>query len=117
MNPAHPAYTGHVLHCSQDATELLVNGGRGNVNDVFGRLMRKGLAGGRKRRGSKALSRPSHGAAQAASVFSILESDSSARDCENRLMELFDFECYDVISKFLKNREVVVWCAAMPKKV
>jgi pre-mRNA-splicing helicase BRR2 len=53
---------------------------------------------------------PLTAAAKAASVFSILESDSSARDCENRLIELLDFESYDIISKFLKNRDIVVWC-------
>jgi len=56
---------------------------------------------------------PLTAAAKATSVMTILESDSSARDCENQLMELFDYESYQVISKFLKNRVVIVWCTKL----
>ena len=56
---------------------------------------------------------PVTAADKAASVITILGSDSSARDCENQLMELFDYESYHVIAKFLKNREVVVWCTKL----
>jgi pre-mRNA-splicing helicase BRR2 len=62
---------------------------------------------------SEIYSDPVTAADKAASVISILGSDSSARDCENQLMELFDYESYHVIAKFLKNREVIVWCTKL----
>lgn len=48
-------------------------------------------------------------------VMSILGSESSLRDCENQLMELFDYQSFDVITKFLKNRDVVVWCTKLAR--
>lgn len=56
---------------------------------------------------------PVTAADKAASVLSILGSESGLRDCENQLMELFDYESFDVIKKFLKNRDVVVWCTKL----
>ncbi|KAF8491330.1 Sec63-domain-containing protein [Russula emetica] len=48
-------------------------------------------------------------------VMSILGSESNLRDCENQLMELFDYQSFDVITKFLKNRDVVVWCTKLAR--
>ena len=48
-------------------------------------------------------------------VLSILGSESNLRDCENQLMELFDYQSFDVITKFLKNRDVVVWCTKLAR--
>jgi len=48
-------------------------------------------------------------------VLSILGSESSLRDCENQLIELFDYQSFDVITKFLKNRDVVVWCTKLAR--
>ena len=48
-------------------------------------------------------------------VLSILGSESGLRDCENQLMELFDYQSYNVITKFLKNRDVVVWCTKLAR--
>ncbi|KAJ3514868.1 hypothetical protein NLJ89_g2119 [Agrocybe chaxingu] len=56
---------------------------------------------------------PLTAADKAASVLSILGSESSARDCENQLMELFDYQSFHITAKFLKNREVVVWCTKL----
>jgi len=50
-----------------------------------------------------------------AAALSILGSESSLRDCENQLMELFDYQSFDVITKFLKNRDVVVWCTKLAR--
>ena len=50
-----------------------------------------------------------------ASVLTILGSESNLRDCENQLMELFDYQSFDVITKFLKNRDVVVWCTKLAR--
>lgn len=56
---------------------------------------------------------PVTAADKAASVLSILGSESSLRDCENQLMELFDYQSFHVITKFLKNRDVIVWCTKL----
>ncbi|KAH9029423.1 putative RNA helicase [Lactarius pseudohatsudake] len=50
-----------------------------------------------------------------ASVLTVLGSESNLRDCENQLMELFDYQSFDVITKFLKNRDVVVWCTKLAR--
>ncbi|KAI0280130.1 Sec63-domain-containing protein [Russula aff. rugulosa BPL654] len=44
-----------------------------------------------------------------------LVGESNLRDCENQLMELFDYQSFDVITKFLKNRDVVVWCTKLAR--
>jgi pre-mRNA-splicing helicase BRR2 len=56
---------------------------------------------------------PVTAADKAASVLSILSSESSARDCENQLIELFDPQSFHVTAKFLKNRDIVVWCTKL----
>ena len=48
-------------------------------------------------------------------VLSVLGSESNLRDCENQLMELFDYQSFEVITKFLKNRDVVVWCTKLAR--
>ncbi|TFY80397.1 hypothetical protein EWM64_g3621 [Hericium alpestre] len=58
---------------------------------------------------------PVTAAHKAASVLSILGSESSLRDCENQLMGLFDYQSFDVITRFLKNREVIVWCTKLAR--
>lgn len=50
---------------------------------------------------------------KATTVLSILGSESSLRDCENQLMELFEYQSFELITKFLKNREVIVWCTKL----
>ena len=52
---------------------------------------------------------------KAAAVLSILGSESSLRDCENQMMELFEYQSFHVITKFLKNRDVVVWCTKLTR--
>lgn len=56
---------------------------------------------------------PVTAADKAAAVLSILGSESNLRDCENQLMELFDYQSFHVITKFLKNRDVIVWCTKL----
>jgi pre-mRNA-splicing helicase BRR2 len=50
---------------------------------------------------------------KASAVLSILGSESGLRDCENQLMELFDYQSFHIITKFLKNRDVIVWCTKL----
>lgn len=56
---------------------------------------------------------PVTAAEKTSAVLSILGSESSLRDCENHLMELFEYQSFHIITKFLKNRDVVVWCTKM----
>ncbi|KAG7088489.1 hypothetical protein E1B28_012477 [Marasmius oreades] len=56
---------------------------------------------------------PVTAADKAASVLSILGSESSLRDCENQLMELFDYQSFHITTKFLKNKDVIVWCTKL----
>lgn len=56
---------------------------------------------------------PVTAADKASSVLNILGSESSARDCENQLMELFDYQSFHITAKFLKNRDVIVWCTKL----
>lgn len=56
---------------------------------------------------------PVTAADKASAVLSILGSESNLRDCENQLMELFDYQSFHVITKFLKNRDVIVWCTKL----
>ncbi|KAI0062804.1 Sec63-domain-containing protein [Artomyces pyxidatus] len=58
---------------------------------------------------------PVTAADKAASVLSVLGSESSLRDCENELMALFDYQSFHVITKLLKNRDVVVWCTKLAR--
>lgn len=50
---------------------------------------------------------------KASEVLSILSSESSLRDCENQLMELLEYQSHTLVTKFLKNREIVVWCTKL----
>ena len=50
---------------------------------------------------------------KASEVLSILSSESSLRDCENQLMELLEFQSHTLVTKFLKNRDVIVWCTKL----
>ncbi|TFK49242.1 putative RNA helicase [Heliocybe sulcata] len=58
---------------------------------------------------------PVTAADKASSVLSILGSESSLRDCENQLMELFEYQSFPLITKFLKNRDVIVWCTKLQR--
>ena len=52
---------------------------------------------------------------KALAVLSLLGSESNLRDRENQLVELFDYQSFEVITKFLKNRNVVVWCTKLTR--
>ncbi|TFY76806.1 hypothetical protein EWM64_g7205, partial [Hericium alpestre] len=58
---------------------------------------------------------PITAAHKATSVLSILGSESNLCDCKNQLMGLFDYQSFDVITRFLKNREVIVWCTKLAR--
>lgn len=56
---------------------------------------------------------PVTAADKAQSVLTILGSESNLRDCENQLMDLFEYQSFEIITKFLKNRDVIVWCTKL----
>ncbi|KDQ53780.1 hypothetical protein JAAARDRAFT_136540 [Jaapia argillacea MUCL 33604] len=58
---------------------------------------------------------PVTAASKASSVLTTLGSESSLRDCENELMELFEYQSFPLITKFLKNRDVIVWCTKLQR--
>ena len=47
------------------------------------------------------------------SAFDILSAESDMRDCENSLMELFDYDKFDLVRILTKNRELIVWCTKL----
>lgn len=48
-------------------------------------------------------------------ALSILSAGSSLRECENQLMELFDYDKFDLVRILTKNRDVVVWCTKLSR--
>ncbi|KAG9017453.1 DEIH-box ATPase [Tulasnella sp. JGI-2019a] len=46
---------------------------------------------------------------------SILSSEANLRDVENSLMDLFDFEHFQIVKTLTKNRDVIVWCTKLAR--
>ena len=49
------------------------------------------------------------------SALEVLSSESTTRDCENQLMELFDYDKFELVGKLVQNREIVVWCTRLAR--
>ncbi|KAK9472497.1 Sec63 Brl domain-containing protein [Dipodascopsis tothii] len=47
---------------------------------------------------------------KSAAIFDLLGSKVSLRQLENDLMELFDFEHFELVTQLCKNRSKIVWC-------
>ncbi|CAG8675083.1 6955_t:CDS:2 [Cetraspora pellucida] len=45
----------------------------------------------------------------------ILESGINTRDCENELMNLFDYDKFDLVKVLTRNRELILWCTKLAK--
>ncbi|KAH9930429.1 Sec63-domain-containing protein [Epithele typhae] len=56
---------------------------------------------------------PVTAADKATAALSLLGSESSDRDCENQLMDLFEYQHFTLVTKFVKNRDVIVWCTKL----
>ena len=52
---------------------------------------------------------------KASAAFDILAADTNIRDCENSLMELFDYEHFELVKMLTQNRDVVVWCTKLAR--
>ncbi|KAH9247473.1 hypothetical protein BASA83_008637 [Batrachochytrium salamandrivorans] len=50
-----------------------------------------------------------------ATAMEILSSNANARDVENDLMGLFDYERFDLVRTLTRNRDVIVWCTRLAK--
>jgi len=48
-------------------------------------------------------------------ALSILASESSLRDAENALMDLFEWSRHDIVATLVKNRDVIVWCTKLAR--
>jgi pre-mRNA-splicing helicase BRR2 len=48
-------------------------------------------------------------------TFEILDSTRSLRDVENDLVELFDYEKFDLVKTLTENRNSIVWCTKLSK--
>ena len=48
-------------------------------------------------------------------ALSILSAESNLRECENQLMELFDYNKFDLVRILTKNRDVIVWCTKLSR--
>lgn len=48
-------------------------------------------------------------------ALSILSSESNLRDCENELMDLFDYDKFDLVRVLTKNRDVIIWCTKLTR--
>ena len=52
---------------------------------------------------------------KSAAAFEILESPDDERECENNLVELFEFEKFDLVKLLTTNRQVIVWCTKLAR--
>lgn len=50
---------------------------------------------------------------KANAAMDLLSSNINLRDCENSLMELFDYEYFAIVQTLVKNREIIVWCTRL----
>jgi pre-mRNA-splicing helicase BRR2 len=58
---------------------------------------------------------PLEAAQKTESAMSLLEGDSSVRDVENALMDLTEYDKFELVATLVKNREKVVWCTRLTR--
>ncbi|CAG8581624.1 7898_t:CDS:2 [Paraglomus occultum] len=49
------------------------------------------------------------------STMQILASDINTRDCENELMNLFDYDKFDLVKILTRNRDLILWCTKLAR--
>ncbi|KAF3902167.1 hypothetical protein ABW21_db0206227 [Orbilia brochopaga] len=54
-------------------------------------------------------------ATKTTTAMDLLASEAPLRQVENDLMELFDYEHFDIVKILTKNREKIVWCTKLAK--
>jgi pre-mRNA-splicing helicase BRR2 len=60
---------------------------------------------------------PVDASSKSSAAMALLASESNTRDVENSLMELFDYEHFELVSKLLSegNRDKIVWCTKLAR--
>ncbi|ORY79259.1 Sec63 Brl domain-domain-containing protein [Leucosporidium creatinivorum] len=58
---------------------------------------------------------PLEAAEKTTAAMGFLSSDSNKRDVENSLMELTDYDKFDLVSTLINNREKIVWCTKLAR--
>ncbi|RKP18260.1 Sec63-domain-containing protein, partial [Rozella allomycis CSF55] len=48
-------------------------------------------------------------------IYAILEQSKDSRVCENELVALLDYDKFDLVKLFTKNRTMIVWCVKLNK--
>eukprot|EP00833_Pecoramyces_ruminatium_P018274 jgi/Orpsp1_1/1192306/evm.model.d7180000092145.2 len=48
-------------------------------------------------------------------TLNILSSAADPRDCENELMNLFDYDNFELVKLLTRNRDVIVWCTKLAR--
>lgn len=51
--------------------------------------------------------------AKAAEVLSVLKDAADERECENQLVLLLGYDCFDFIKQLKKNREMILYCTLL----
>ena len=50
---------------------------------------------------------------RARKCFEILSSSLDAKECENELVSLFDYEKFNIVKMLTINRDIIVWCTRL----
>lgn len=58
---------------------------------------------------------PLEAAEKTTSAMALLSSESNIRDVENSLMDLTDYDKFELVSTLVKNRERIVWCTKLAR--
>ena len=53
--------------------------------------------------------------AKTTEALNILSSEANLRDVENSLMDLFDYDHFQIVRILTKNRDVIVWCTKLSR--
>lgn len=58
---------------------------------------------------------PHEATTKTSDALALLSSESNARDLENSLMDLFDYNHFEITKQLVSNRERIVWCTRLAR--
>ncbi|KAG8933497.1 DEIH-box ATPase [Tulasnella sp. 417] len=64
---------------------------------------------------STAYTDPVTATSKTSDALSILSSEANLRDVENSLMDLFDYEHFEIVKTLTKHRDLIVWCTKLAR--
>ena len=64
---------------------------------------------------AQSLPDPQEASEKTTAAMLLLSSEQNLRDVENALMELFDYDKFDLVRVLLKNRDKIVWCTKLAR--